>query len=487
MDRTLFISIVAGFIVSSAHSQADAGQTETLNLSTTKPPAAVESTVPPTIEPDSPLPGEAESDELITTVEEELSSEIDEQAPPPLVDLGISREQARELYRTHVAAEQYDEALTAARYSLALTEQEYGPLSLELVPALHELGDVLLRTKQPDKAFVHYERSEKLIQDQQGIFARELFTPYMGKGLSLQQLGEHDAAIDEFRRGQHVIHRNDGVLGLEQLPAIRAVALSLRSQGEFEEAEEVQLLTYKIYKRKFGADDVRVVPGLFSIGDWYLRRGDYRQATAVFEKVLELETESGEFANRLRALNGVVNAQQRRRSKKSLRYAIETQQTVDQLLAAHGSTTDRIRASLRMGDLYIRAGQAELAQEYYLAARNMTAQDDSTDWSGLFQQPELIDPGPDMDILQLVDEGLPFYEFKTTILADGSPKKIGVVNTNLHIQTRTYAVQLFRQARFRPRLSDDGTPLQTDNFVFKRIYPQIVRVEGFMQPRVISH
>ena len=150
----------------------------------------------PAESPDTPR-----NDTIFVDQEQIEAAELEQQAESADLFDGVSREQAKSLFETHLAAGQFDEAVDAAKYGLAFLESELGPDHVDLVPALNDLGNALLRNQQPQQALVQFERSADLLRDHRGLFTRELFQPLLGQGFEQQMVCEHELAVDSFRRG----------------------------------------------------------------------------------------------------------------------------------------------------------------------------------------------------------------------------------------------------------------------------------------------
>lgn len=382
-------------------------------------------------------------------------------------------------------------ALQRVQLSLQLAESELGADTIELAPVLNQLGQTLLDAGEPDQALTHYQRSASLISDNLGLFHAELLDPLMGQGYALQQMDQHELAINSFRTGQHIVHRNDGVLGLKQLPAIKAIVDSLHTLDHGDDAKRLGLLVYKIHKDKFGLDDPRVTPGLHALASWQLLRKNYRAALATYDQIIEINQSAGNADQswQLSALRGRVTALGMQRGRKPIRQAIVTQRELIGLLEVEPPTVaDQVGAYLTLGDLHIRRGDSDSAWPHYRKALELASVDSENDWDALFKQPKLIDPGPDINYLTDRNGAPPYSKFRTTISADGAPKRIGILETNLRKQSRIFAVQLFRSARFRPRIDEDGAPTETENFSFRRDYAPLEHAPNILpQNRAISY
>ncbi len=412
----------------------------------------------------------AEQDTIFVDDELVLLEELSAAETPSDIDRlsGVSRAQAKSLYDTHLAAEQFDEAVDAARYGLELLESELGANDVELAPALNDLGSALLRTGEPQEALLHFERSADLLRNQKGLFTKDLFAPLLGQGYAQQMVGEHGLAVDSFRRGQHVIHRNDGVLGLDQVPAIEAMADSLMALGESKDAERMRLLPLKLYRTKFGRGDVRTTAGLYSLAGWYFKRGDFRQALVLYDRGLRLEQQNGaDQVKLLPGLMGQVAVYSKRHSNTALEQALVLQRQVIEIIGQQPASRVQLESHLLMGDLLARTDDWSGAEAEYRTASEIANQLGGN--VELFSQPKLVYTGPPISSFQAPRDELPYYDFKSTIDASGRPIAVEVVGTNVRGRTRSIAIQHFKEARFRPRMENDEF-VETDEFVVRRTY-----------------
>ncbi len=399
--------------------------------------------------------------------------------PEDLDPVKLDRAEVRQVYQNYMQAEQFDEAIDAARAGLQLTVAEFGPNHVETVDYLNDLGNALLQTGEPGEARVAFEQSVAIVKNQMGVFNPALIEPLHGLGVALQRLGEHDQAISSFQYAQHVTHREEGVNSLSQIRTIDAASRSMMRLQRWREAENLQLLVYKLYRRAYGSEDVGTIPGMYRLAHWYKEVGDYRQARVILRDTLEIqEREYGpDVPEMIPGLRGLAAAYLEENGPDAIK-GLRAQQKMLNILAAHPdrfSLDDKIQAHLEMGDWFVQFNEEEDAWEQYRHAWVLAqeANDSPRDWNAYFERPHLIYPGATI-ALETIGYGRAgeevYYDFEFTIGANGRPQQISVLGTNLHGQTRVTAIQAFRYARFRPRIVD-GQAVATAGYKVRRIYP----------------
>ena len=391
----------------------------------------------------------------------------------------LDRLEVRTAFLGYFNSEQYEQAVDAGELMVEMTEQEFGPEHLEIAPALNGLGAALLRAGRSAEAATYFERSIAVYQNQLGVFAAESVDPLMGLGLVQQDLGEHDGALRTFQRAQHLTHRDKGVNNLQQISIIQARSQSYMAQDKWTEAENLQLLSAKLYRRNYGTGNAETIPAMHRLARWYHDIMDYRQARIIYRQTVEMIKDSGggESPAMIPALKGIAGAYLEERSpdmNKGLRAHEKIVEIADNYPGY--DIEDRILAHLELGDWYVLLNTEDKAWEQYRIGWELSVeqeQDLTRDWAEIFDRPHLIYPGSSLSV-DFMGYGVVgkevYYDFQFTIGRDGKPKDINVLGSNLHGQTRVAALHAFRYARFRPRMVD-GATVATANYKVRRVYP----------------
>ncbi len=391
----------------------------------------------------------------------------------------LDRQEVRQVYLNYMQAEQFDEAIDAARAGLEMTVAEFGPDHVETVDYLNDLGNALLLTGEPGEARVAFEQSVAIVKNELGVFSPRLIEPLHGLGVALQRLGEHDQAIGNFQYAQHVTHRAEGVNSLNQIRMVEAASRSFMKQKRWHEAENLQLLVYKLYQRAYGPEHVDTIPGMYRLARWYRQVGDYRQSRAILKRSIEIqEAEYGANApEMIPGLKGLASTYLEENGTDAVKGLRAQQQLLNivQTNPDRFNTQDQILAHLEMGDWYVQFDEPQDAWDEYRRAWELAQsdQDSPRDWNAYFERPHLIYPGASLalDLMGYSRIGQEvYYDFEFTIAPTGRPQDINILGTNLHGQTRGAALHAFRYARFRPRIID-GEAVATTGYKVRRIYP----------------
>ncbi|MDJ0929037.1 MAG: tetratricopeptide repeat protein, partial [Gammaproteobacteria bacterium] len=149
-------------------------------------PAEPATTATPT---DIPQPPEPEPAANPTDVPEPADDEL---ADRPILPEAEPTEPTGETLEPRLAAhqrmldlaeeERFDEAVGAAQQVVKLTEEEFGPDSLELASPIDNLATVQMLNGDLVDAEGNYQRSIALIERREGILSKRLINPYIGLG-----------------------------------------------------------------------------------------------------------------------------------------------------------------------------------------------------------------------------------------------------------------------------------------------------------------
>jgi tetratricopeptide (TPR) repeat protein len=428
---------------------------------------------------ETPVPAPVKEGEVLQTVDDEPSqpSAYGELSEDGFV---LDRLEARQAFWDYFDAQQYEQAVDVGELVVTLSEQDFGANDIEMAPVHNALGAALSRAGRPAEAVDHFQSSVGIYQDKIGIFAAEMIDPLMGLGLAQQDLGDHDAALGTFQRAQHLTHRDRGVNNLDQISIVQARVNSYMAQDRWQEAENLQLLSFKLYRRNFGKDNVETIPAMHRLARWYHDIMDYRQARIIYRQTLELleDKYEGDHPSMIPALNGIAAAYLEEHSAemgKGLKAHERVVSIIDQTPGYDPEA--RILAHLELGDWYVMFNDEDKAWEQYRIGWDLSIEQHQSerDWPKYFDRPHLIYPGASLSVdymgYGVVGKEV-YYDFKFTIGPDGRPQDINVLGSNLHGQTRSAAIHAFRYARFRPRMVE-GSAVATTGYKVRRVYPTL--------------
>lgn len=142
-----------------------------------------------------------------------------------------------------------------------------------------------------------------------------LVEPLVLKGDALRVLGYYAAALETYDDARAIQRRHFGLHDLEQVDILYKEAETYYEQEEYTSANDRHEYAFSIYIRKFGTDSPEILPGLFTLADWYMHTDNIFTARGLYEKALtdfSLE-ETTEIEHRIRALSGLAQTYQQER------------------------------------------------------------------------------------------------------------------------------------------------------------------------------
>lgn len=185
----------------------------------------------------------------------------------------------------------YPNALHKAESLTDIIRKNYSNNSSVLRTPLHNLATIQLSLGLHRKSELNFKRSIRLAESHKGQFTQELQLTLSNLGTLYFDTERYDLALKTFRRAQHIAHRSDGVYSLKQLELVDwFIKISIMTR-EYKQADTQQRFYYQINEINYGAEDLRIVPALNKLGDWYkaieqLKNAlqSYRKAVGVLEK-----------------------------------------------------------------------------------------------------------------------------------------------------------------------------------------------------------
>lgn len=136
----------------------------------------------------------------------------------------------------------------------------------------------------------------------------ELVRPLAILGDALAGVGDREGALGAYDRAVHITRVNRGLHHPSQVDVVYREAHVLAANGKIAKANRRHEYAYDILLRSYGGGSPMLLPGIFSLADWYLvnynifsARGLYQHALAVAD-----ETLAADDPHRLRALRGVA-------------------------------------------------------------------------------------------------------------------------------------------------------------------------------------
>ncbi len=178
--------------------------------------------------------------------------------------------------------ERYQQSILAASEILNITQEIYGPTSLNLIDPLNNLASSYYMIGDFEQAIKLFTECIALIEAE-NIISSKLISPLVALGLALNQSEQYNDAVEIFKRALHINWVNSGFYNLEQIKIHDSLTESFIGLKNMEEANHHQSFQLGIYNNHFGRDNTKVDESLLKLGDWYKRSGQILSARLVHE------------------------------------------------------------------------------------------------------------------------------------------------------------------------------------------------------------
>lgn len=411
---------------------------------------------------------------------------------PDIIDLGnwpsLPREPADRVLPSELEAAifDYENLIENGEYSdLVAVAEQLPPLVSQLLGedqeeysiALSDLGAAYLHAGRPAEAIRPLELSIHQLEKHAGLFAEDLIGPLAYLGMAYQQTGEHRDAVNAFTRSQHITHRLHGAENPYQIKMVYAKAESWIALDEHFEAEQMLRFAVRLAESYFGETSADAMPSRYRLARWLRNEGEFKKALTEYRTaILALtDAEGKDMPEIVPALRG-----------RAMTFLLQGERDVDRGLTLHQrivdlmqqqpdafSINDRVAGHVDLGDWLLLFGREEEAWRQYNKAWNLSMLDPDRDWKAWFSEPRMIYAGPNLSLDSMgygvIGEKV-YYDFEFAIREDGRPRKVRILDGNLHGTTRRQAAKFMRSAVFRPPILE-GSPVETDVFRIRRFYP----------------
>ncbi len=336
------------------------------------------------------------------------------------------------------------------------------------------------------------------VEAEYSAYSTELSDLYLGLGKSLYSKQEYEKARQAFQRGMQIQRVNYGLNSLSQSPYLLSIADTESFLGNWDESQEALENLYSINQQAYGANDVRMLPVLDQMLDWYLDsydertpKGGYsnlviseRIATkmySILEKELPLDDPRAPerfrrigylqyfIANHIKqhgepSESGVTfstgGSASRSEASTSHMHFRRGKLALEKVVAAttqqeDSSPVEQAEAVAELGDWYLVFGQRFSAAQAYQLAYDVleTAEQPEQARAELFDQPRIINFSMDKDSAS--DSAPQQMEVRMTVSAYGVPKGIEVDEDSDISKPQLQALRRnVSNMRFRPRLQN---------------------------------
>lgn len=373
----------------------------------------------------------------------------------------------------------YEEGEELARSLLLRAEENYGYDATELLAPLINLATVQrVRGRYADALF-HYERHIAIAGRRLGYDALELINPLHGIARTHIRMGDYDAAVEPLARALRITHANSGIYSLEQGATRDLLSDLALAEGDLEQANLHQRVQVRAHERRYGPGDLRTVPSLYKLGEWYERTRQtslQRRAYAAADRIIQ--SASGEDSlERVQALRGQASSflseSRREKAEEFFRRALS-------IVRAHPiqDILQQARLLIDIGDTHTIFNRQPNARETYREAWELLSADDEA----LDLRAELLQH----PVIPLRSARLPVqvpremsnasrYEsqpragsvvLQLTIEQNGTVSGAQVMESEPSGMIDEVVVAMIKGAKFRPQMRD-GEPVRAEDVIYR--------------------
>ena len=373
----------------------------------------------------------------------------------------------------------YEEGEELAQSLLLRAEENYGYDATELLAPLINLATVQRVQGSYSDALFHYERHIAIAGRRLGYDAVELLNPLHGIARTHIRMGDYEAAVEPLARALRITHANSGIYSLEQGATRDLLSDLALAEGDLEQANLHQRVQVRAHERRYGPGDLRTVPSLYKLGEWYERTrqtGLQRRAYAAADRIIQAA--SGEDSlERVQALRGqassFIRESRREKAEEFFRRALS-------IVRAHPiqDVLQQARLLIDIGDTHTIFNRQPNARENYREAWELLSADDEA----LDLRAELLQH----PVIPLRSARLPVqvpremsntsrYEsqpragsvvLQLTIDPDGTVSSAQIMESEPPGMIDDVVVALIKGAKFRPQMRD-GEPVRSEDVIYR--------------------
>jgi TonB family protein len=165
---------------------------------------------------------------------------------------------------------------------------EQGSPALAREEALVATGEASLEKGQYAAAAAAYSEALQLAEQRGEVESESLIAALLGLGATLARSGHHEEAIPRLQRALALQRARFGLFDLSQLDTLKTLAASLTALNRMEEAQELMFYRARAAEQVYGAGNLKIVPTLCDLGNWYAETGKTPQARSAFLMALKI-------------------------------------------------------------------------------------------------------------------------------------------------------------------------------------------------------
>ena len=352
------------------------------------------------------------------------------------------------------------------------------------------------------------------IEAEYSAYSTELSDLYLGLGKSLYSKRSYADARQAFQRGMQIERVNYGLNSLSQAPYLLSIADAESYLGNWKESRKALENLYTINTKAYGENDVRMLPVLDQMLDWYLTSYEERSANGGYDNLViseriamrmqlildaDVALDDPATPDRYRRLgylqyfianhikqhgepsqSGMTistgGSSSRAASSTSHRHfhrgKVALERVVESLVQQEGSLeVDQAIAIAELGDWYLVFGQRFSAAEAYQLAYDVLEDTEQSEQlrEELFSKPRIISFTMDKSSQPDVAEGPSDAQLEVSMMVSefGVPQNIAVVGPSADLSKEQLQAlrKEVKNQRFRPRLAA-GQAEQAEHVIF---------------------
>jgi TonB family protein len=138
----------------------------------------------------------------------------------------------------------------------------------------------------------------------------------LAQGNALAAAGHHEEAVPLLQRALAAQRSDYGLFDIRQQDTLKTLATSLTALNRIDEAKDLMIYRVRVAEKTYGEGDVRNVPAVSDLGDWFAETGKTPEAALTFQMALVIvkKQRSGHDLLLVEPLRGVARAYMRRMS-----------------------------------------------------------------------------------------------------------------------------------------------------------------------------
>ena len=333
--------------------------------------------------------------------------------------------------------------------------------------ALIALGAIQADLLEFAAAEVTYLRGIEHLTEAHGEFAPILIDPYRGLAQVFVRSGRSPEALTVLEHAQHISQRNYGLFNVGQTIILDEMSEAYVTAGDTRSAQDIQQERLNIGLRRFGEDDLDLIPFRYHLAEYYALSRMHGRAREQYEDVIEIQEShlvrySGDLLKPLRELVRIdILSGNSSSARRRLQEILELGEAIPAM--------ERARSLAVLGDWALTNGQLATGLSHYRDADAVLAGDEGSRAVELFSSPALINFIPPPSPVDRTGGSAP-YEWGAIsadfeISAEGRARNVQIVAaTPPGLMDARYRARLM-ESYFRPRLVA-GEPIATPHVRF---------------------